>query len=156
MAKIIGRFTINPFFFVTGKVSGYICWLVLFLSLIGFYQGQISSLTKYSSYVMLAFAMTLIVISLFNLGDSTSLGLPGEKTSLKIGGLYGLSRNPMYLGFDMLTLASMLYTLNIFIVILGLYSIIIYHFIIIGEEKFLRERFGKSYSDYFKKVRRYM
>ena len=38
----------------------------------------------------------------------------------------------------------------------GLYSIIIYHFIILGEEKFLESRFGKDYIEYKQKVRRYI
>jgi protein-S-isoprenylcysteine O-methyltransferase Ste14 len=84
------------------------------------------------------------------------LGLPTEKTILKTNGIYRFSRNPMYFGFNLLTIASMLYWININVIILGIYSIIIYHLIILGEEKFLEERFGDEYFSYKKIVRRYI
>jgi protein-S-isoprenylcysteine O-methyltransferase Ste14 len=50
----------------------------------------------------------------------------------------------------------MLYWINIIVIILGIYSIITYHLIILGEEKFLEERFGDEYFSYKNKVRRYI
>jgi len=62
----------------------------------------------------------------------------------------------MYFGFDCFTLAAILYTLNIMVIIPGVYSMVIYHFIILGEEKFLENRFGNEYVEYKKKVKRYL
>ena len=62
----------------------------------------------------------------------------------------------MYIGFNCLTLASMLYTLNITVILLGVYSMMIYHLIILGEEKFLEQRFGDNYMEYKKTIRRYI
>lgn len=62
----------------------------------------------------------------------------------------------MYLGFNLITIAAMIYTLNLWIVILGIYSMAIYHLIILGEEMFLENRFGISFIDYKKKTRRYL
>ncbi len=62
----------------------------------------------------------------------------------------------MYLGFDLFTLASIVFTANIIIAIIGIYSIIIYHYIIIGEEHFLEKRFGNEYMTYKRNVRRYV
>jgi len=98
----------------------------------------------------------LSVLSLINLGSSTRLGLPSEITTFKTNGLYKYSRNPMYVGFNFLTIASMLYVWHIIILFLGLYSIIIYHFIILGEERFMESRFGEEYINYKQKVRRYI
>ena len=62
----------------------------------------------------------------------------------------------MYLGFNLLTISAMIYTMNIWIIIIGIYSIIIYHLIIIGEERFLKNRFGQEYISYRNKIRRYL
>ncbi len=156
--KIIGKTTIHPILFYSGKAAGYITWIVFLLSALNFIdvgEQPIESL-KILSIVLSFIGLLIVFISLINLGDSTSLGLPSENTDFKESGLYRLSRNPMYLGFDLLTVASIVFTTNIFIAVLGIYSIVIYHFIIIGEEKFLRQRFGKSYSEYTERVRRYI
>jgi protein-S-isoprenylcysteine O-methyltransferase Ste14 len=156
MTNIIGRFTINPFLFITGKISGYACWLILLLYLLGFLKNQTNIVVQFFVYFVLCSGLLLVIISVFNLGNSTSLGLPTEKTLLKTHGLYRFSRNPMYVGFDLLTLSSILFIQNVWILSIGLYSIFVYHFIILGEEKFLIDRFGHSYSEYCKKVRRYI
>jgi len=96
------------------------------------------------------------VMSLINPGKSTTLGLPSKNTVFKTNGIYKISRNPMYIGFNCLTLASMLYTLNITVILLGVYSMMIYHLIILGEEKFLEQRFGDNYMEYKKTIRRYI
>jgi protein-S-isoprenylcysteine O-methyltransferase Ste14 len=156
--NIIGMTTINPFFFYTGKIAGYGTWILLVLSFFNVIEISMyaSPVLTYGSCAAFALGVALTVFSSINLGKSTRLGLPGEDTVLKTGGIYRISRNPMYVGFNLFTIASMLYTSNIFVVIAGLYSIVIYHFIIIGEEKFLSDRFGIAYGEYTKRVRRYL
>ena len=46
----------------------------------------------------------------------------------------------------------MIYILNLVIVLLAVYSIVIYHLNIIGEEGFLDKRFSIDYSNYKKTV----
>ena len=111
---------------------------------------------RYIALILLITGFIITTLSFFNLGNSTSLGLPSEKTSLKTYGLYKYSRNPMYLGFNLITISSMIYTLNIAIVLLGIYSIVVYYLIIKGEESYLTSRFGEEYQIYMCKVRRYI
>jgi len=155
---LIGRTTINPLLFFTGKIIGYITWIIQLLLVFGFQLiNRISfGYNDYVSLVILLIGLLFIVFSLINLGSSTRLGLPNEKTVFKTNGLYKISRNPMYVGFNLLTISSMIYTLNVWIILLGFYSIIIYHLIILGEEIFLKNRFGEEYTDYKKKIRRYL
>ncbi len=155
---LIGKTTINPLFFYSGKILGYITWIVQLLLIMG--MDVINRLTcrynEYLSFTLLFVGLVFIVLSLINLGRSTRLGLPTDKTVFKTNGLYRLSRNPMYVGFNLLTISSMIYTLNIWILVLGIYSIVIYHLIILGEERFLKNRFGEQYSAYLLKIRRYL
>ena len=156
---IIGKATINPVLFYTGKISGYITWIWYIIQHTGYFfeweRGPFQSL-QYLCYVMTGLALLLIVISLINLGKSTRLGLPKTDTELKVKGIYSISRNPMYLGFDLLTLSSMIYSFNVIIIILGIFSIVVYHWIIKAEERFLEQRFGNEYINYISNTRRYL
>ena len=156
--KIIGKTTINPVIFYSGKISGYITWIILlgyFLNVIP-RSGVQNIYLQLFSILILVIGLIIVTISLVNLGKSTRLGLPTENTTLKTNGIYRFSRNPMYFGFNLLTIASMFYCINIVLLILGIYSIITYHLIILGEERFLEERFRDEYFSYKKKVRRYI
>jgi protein-S-isoprenylcysteine O-methyltransferase Ste14 len=155
---IIGKTTIHPVLFYTGKFSGYITWVLYLLSILNIYR--INEQPGYS-FTIVSFIITIIgliisAISLVNLGSSTRLGLPSEDTIFKTNGIYSFSRNPMYLGFNILTIASVIYLGNIFLAAIGMYSIFIYHVIIRREEKFLENRFGEKYFEYKINVRRYL
>jgi protein-S-isoprenylcysteine O-methyltransferase Ste14 len=155
--NVIGKTTIHPVFFYSGKILGYIVWIHFFIlsfPFTDFWHPQFGYI-NFFSYLSVCLGLVLIVLSLIYLGRSTRLGLPTEKTALKTKGLYQFSRNPMYLGFDLLTIGSILYSVNWMILFAGIYSIVVYHFIILGEEKFLAQRFGADYVAYKDKVRRY-
>jgi len=101
--ELIGIPTINPLLFYTGKISGYITWIVFVYSLSTdslidnnelYYNGIIS-------FSILAIGLIFTIVSLLHLGKSTRLGLPSESTVLKTNGIYKFSRNPMYVGFEM-------------------------------------------------------
>ena len=78
-------------------------------------------------------------------------------SSLQTSGIYAVSRNPMYLGL-MLEYLGMAFifgnwwTIFLIPVLIGL----VYYFVILPEEKYLLRAFGNSYSEYTKKVRRWI
>jgi protein-S-isoprenylcysteine O-methyltransferase Ste14 len=156
--NLIGKATINPILFYSGKISGYITWIIYLLLIfkIDFIDRGTYIYNDYISYIILIIGLLFSILSIINLGSSTRLGLPSEDTVFKTNGLYKLSRNPMYLGFNLVTISSMIYTYNILIILLGIYSILVYHLIILGEEKFLQTRFGEKYIDYKRKTGRYL
>jgi len=159
--NLIGKTTINPILFFSGKISGYFTWFVFFMVIFDHSVFKIQGATslpflRYFACLVFGVGLIIVIISLFNLGSSTRLGLPSENTIFKFKGIYRFSRNPMYLGFNLFTLSAIIFALNIVILLLGVYSMIIYHFIIIGEERFLESRFGNEYLEYKKKTRRYI
>ena len=156
--ELIGKPTINPLLFFSGKISGYFTWLIFVLSVLGIHilPKEALGFIKYFAYIVGLLGLLFTVISLINLGRSTRLGIPNGETVFKTNGLYRISRNPMYLGFDLMTLASMMYFLNPFVILLGAYSIVVYHLIILAEEKYLPGRFGEKYLDYKENVKRYI
>jgi protein-S-isoprenylcysteine O-methyltransferase Ste14 len=158
--EILGKPAINPLVFYTGKISGYITWIILILQHTDNYwmvfEGELYNFQIYISYSLLGLSAFLITISLLNLGKSTRFGIPTEETKLKTKGIYSVSRNPMYLGFNLLTISAIIYTSSIFVFVLGIYSIIVYHLIIKAEESFLEQRFGNEFLIYKSKTRRYI
>lgn len=156
--NIIGTATINPILFYSGKSSGYISWILLVLCLTGTIHIQMlaSPLLMYVSIFCIVTGSIFTATSMINLGKSTRLGLPSEATEFKNHGIYKVSRNPMYVGFNLFTIASMAGCANGIVTIMGIYSIFIYHLIIKSEERFLDQRFGETYSNYKKKVKRYL
>lgn len=156
--EVLGKTPVNPILFVTGKTAGYLTWLFLVFSLanLTFVPVHAGPMTRLVAWILLFSGVLLIIVSSMYLGSSVRIGLPDTKTELKQSGIYRISRNPMYLGMNLVTFASMIYTLNWLVIILGTYSIVVYHFIILGEEKFLAERFGDEYSVFKNKVRRYL
>lgn len=156
--EITGRPTVHPALFIGGKAAGYVTWIALLLAGTG-----VDSLhQKYGkgwdtiAYMCLIAGLVIVLISSYYLGRSIRIGLPDKQTKLKTAGIYRLSRNPMYLGVHLITFAAMFYTLKWWVILLGLFSFYTYHRIILGEEKFLEERFGDDYKQYKKAVRRYI
>ncbi len=156
--NIIGTATINPILFYSGKLSGYISWILLVLCLTGTIHLQMITfpLLMYVSIFCIAAGSIFTVTSMINLGKSTRLGLPSEATEFKNNGIYRISRNPMYVGFNLFTIASIAGCANGIVAVMSVYSIIIYHLIIKSEERFLEQRFGHTCIDYKKKIRRYL
>lgn len=156
MNRIIGKTTISPLPFYSGKISGYITWLFLLVSLFSIPDTSQINLQGWVAVIILGVGLIFTIISLINLGKSTRLGISQENTEFKTNGFYKISRNPMYVGFNMFSLSAILFTNNFVVLILGIYSIYVYHLIILGEEKFLESRFSEQYLEYKKNVRRYL
>lgn len=156
--NIIGKSTINPLLYYTGKISGYIIWVFYIFSIVdlGALSNQQIYFLKIAAHFLAGLGLILVLFSFKKLGDAVRIGQPSDVTELKTNGIYRFSRNPIYVGFNLLTLASIFYIWNILVIIAGLYSIIVYHFIILGEEKFLEKRFSEKYLEYKKKTRRYI
>ncbi|MBN2237399.1 MAG: isoprenylcysteine carboxylmethyltransferase family protein, partial [Bacteroidales bacterium] len=102
----------------------------------------------------------LQLLSYVNLGKNLKFGIPDseeqKKAILKTTGLYSFSRNPMYVGFFLMTIASCLYVLNPLIWVLSLFTLIVHHLIVLKEENFLKQTFDKEWFEYSKKVQRYV
>lgn len=158
MVEIHGRTTITPWLFYTGKAAGYGVWLagVALLARLGGIHQTVGWGMDLAALAALMAGILLVVFSGFTLGRSLRIGLPSDETRLQTRGIYRLSRNPMYLGVHLITLAIMLATLKGWTILPGLYSFYVYHQIIKGEETFLEERFGEAYKTYKTSTRRYL
>jgi protein-S-isoprenylcysteine O-methyltransferase Ste14 len=82
---------------------------------------------------------------------------PEEASSLVMSGVYRYTRNPMYVGLAALLLGWAVYLAAPW-VLLGpvLFVLFITRFQIIPEERVLSSKFGKEYSEYKQRVRRWL
>lgn len=77
--------------------------------------------------------------------------------SLQTGGIYALSRNPMYLGLLLLYTGLSLLVGNVWtLLLIPLLVLIVTQYIIKREERYLERAFGQAYRSYKQKVRRWL
>ena len=82
---------------------------------------------------------------------------PQRSSALVTGGLYRISRNPMYLGMLLLLCGWCVYLANpLALAVLPLFVLIINRLQIQPEERALQQLFGQPYLDYCQRVRRWL
>lgn len=80
-----------------------------------------------------------------------------DKTELVTSGIYQYSRNPAFLGFDLLYLGLLLMFFNWALCVVTIFAMVMYHLQIVKvEEAFLQAAFGEEYLKYKKEVCRYL
>jgi protein-S-isoprenylcysteine O-methyltransferase Ste14 len=155
---IWGRPSIQPFLFYSGKISQFVSWgLFLVKALVpGFLGSEAPSGMMWAGTILLCLGTLVLLISFYYLGSSLKYGIPESPTTLKTSGLYRFSRNPLYLGVYILTIASMVYFPHILNIAVSLYCLTTCYLMILAEERFLAGRFGKEWDDYTRQVRRFL
>jgi len=116
------------------------------------------SATKVVGAILLILALFFLVRSLrqFFLTKNTLI-LIKRASSLQTTGIYGMTRNPMYLGLAILYLGVTCFIGNWWnIILLPILVILVQEYIIKREEKYLHLEFGQGYRDYRKTVRRWL
>lgn len=160
----MGKPTIQPFLFYTGKFLLFAVWaLFAFIAVFPEYRSSVPLLIqdftpevqKLMACVLLIPANLIIVPAYLSMGLVTNIGLPTGKHELRTGGIYRISRNPMYASFFFLNTATFLFLPSLLLLAIMFYGMIVHHFIILGEEKFLDSEFGDEYRKYKAKVPRY-
>lgn len=160
-----GQTPVKPLIFKLGKISSFIVWITPIFAAI--YPEKLFSipgiLIKFPSIIswFVIILMTIGVIffyfSFSILGNNNKFGLPqNTEIELKTEGIYKISRNPMYFGFVLINIASVLYYPHIANIIFAIITTWIHHLILLSEESFLLNQFGKKYIIYKNKTRMYI
>ncbi|MDD1705953.1 MAG: DUF1295 domain-containing protein, partial [Methanoregulaceae archaeon] len=153
-----GEAPIHRTLFYLSKYSILAIWGVMVLRIWGISLSVITVPPILNVIGMTAwlFGFAFLYLGRQEMGSSFRLGTPKEPTSLQVGGLFSVSRNPMYVGVYATVVASALYTLNPVVMVLGAFVIAIHHSIVLAEESHLQKVFGLEYVDYCKRVGRYI
>lgn len=108
--------------------------------------------------IIIALAGTVVfACSVITMRDSWRAGVSEtDKTELVTSGIYKISRNPAFLGFDLVYIGMLLMFFNWVLLGVSVFAMIMFHLQIVNvEEEFLITAFGKEYLDYKRKVNRY-
>ncbi|MBP1929782.1 protein-S-isoprenylcysteine O-methyltransferase Ste14 [Methanolinea mesophila] len=153
-----GETPIDRTLFYTSKYSVIILWGAMVLQSwgIGLSFFEVPLFLRVTGLIAWFFGFTFLYVGRFEMGSSFRLGTPKERTLLRVDGLFGLSRNPMYVGMYATICASALYTLNPAVIILGSFVIAVHHSIVRAEEHYMQKAYGQEYTDYRNRVGRYI
>lgn len=108
--------------------------------------------------VLIASWLSLMVPAILRFWRAHTSILPFRPaTALVQGGVYRFTRNPMYLGFALLTVACGLLFQSLWpMVLLPPVLYLVQRLVIAPEERYLRRRFGAEYEAYTQRVRRWI
>lgn len=116
-----------------------------------------NSLLQYAGYSLMLLALVIGLAALFEMRNSWRVGIKhDQKTDLVTTGIYGLSRNPYFLSYNLLFIGIFLIYPSMTLLILIIALLIIFHLMIKEEENYLEKVQGKPYMFYKKKVGRYL
>lgn len=99
----------------------------------------------------------LFLISVLTMKNSWRAGIPEkDKTEFISHGIYHCSRNPAFLGFDLMYIGILVLYFNFLLLVITVFTIVMLHLQILQEEKYLETTFGEVYFTYKKNTRRYL
>lgn len=142
---------------ITMKIAAF---LVVIVGVVSVFLGiSYSSIPVRMIGTAISIAGTAVFITaVLTMRDSWRAGVSKtDKTELVTSGIYQISRNPAFLGFDLLYIGILLMFFNWVLCVVSVFAILMYHLQIVNvEEEFLLAAFGNEYLEYRKKVCRYI
>lgn len=138
------------------KITTYILPLFQLISIL-FYSANIPLPLRITGTIIETFGVIIFVMSVIEMKDNWRVGVQREdKTNLVTSGVYSISRNPAFLGFDLMYIGILFAFLNFYLLFATVIAVCLFHLQIVNvEENFLVECFGQEYIEYQKKVCRY-
>ncbi len=101
-------------------------------------------------------AVIIFAMATITMKNSWRVGIPEEKTSLVTNGIYSISRNPAFVGFDLLYISICMMFFNITLLIFSILAAVMLHLQILEEEKHMIKVFGSEYETYKSRTLRYL
>lgn len=105
-----------------------------------------------------ALGLAVFITAVLTMQDSWRAGVSKtDKTELVTEGIFQISRNPAFLGFDLVYAGILLMFFSWGLFALSALAALMFHLQIVNnEEDFLLETFGEDYLEYKKRVNRYL
>lgn len=152
-----GKEGLIKFIEITLKITTYLTPIIQIISII-FHCGKGHIALRLLGMILFLFGDISFILSVLQMKDNWRAGISKEdKTSLVTDGIYAISRNPAFLGFDLMYIGILFSFFNWYLCVVTVFALIIFHLQIVKvEEDFLPETFGEDYQKYKEKVFRYI
>jgi protein-S-isoprenylcysteine O-methyltransferase Ste14 len=133
-------------------------WLVGIARWNGFAGGlafYTNSIPRYIGAALCLIGLAIFITAMLSMGRSWRAGIDSGKTALVTRGLYRFSRNPAFVGFDLLFIGSALAYPYLLLWIVSPAAVMLLHMQVIHEETHLTKMHGKKYAQYMESTPRY-
>ena len=101
--------------------------------------------------------LMIFIAAFFSFGNSWRIGIDKETAGkLVTGGIFSISRNPIYVAVDLLFIGVFLMNGTWFFLIFAVLAILAVHAQTLREERFLMQRYADAYERYRKHTPRYL
>ena len=142
---------------MTLKLSTYVLPIIQLISIL-WYIGTAHIALRIIGCAITAVGVLTFIMSVAQMKDNWRAGVQWEdKTNLVTTGIYSISRNPAFLGFDLMYIGILITFFNWYLCFATSFVLVFFHLQIVNvEEEFLIEAFGEEYVQYKKKVCRYL
>jgi protein-S-isoprenylcysteine O-methyltransferase Ste14 len=140
-------------------------WLVIWIIHILFYNTifnimGVLYINRNISYIGLfinTLGVLVFAVAAFTMKSSWRVGIDKDtKSNLVKDGIYKYSRNPAFVGFDLMFIGLFITYPNILTLINLVLNLVSFHLLILQEEKHLYDIFGREYALYKEKTPRYI
>lgn len=116
-----------------------------------------NNLSATAGIILVTTGFIVGILALTGLKNSWRVGIKyDQKTELKTGGIYRISRNPYFLSYHILILGYILIFPSLILMALYVTLAATFHSMILEEEKYLQSVHGENYLAYKKKTGRYL
>ena len=142
---------------ITLKITTHLIPILQIISILFYFEASFY-LLRIAGVVIELFGIVLFVTSVVDMKDNWRAGVQREdKTKLVTTGIYSISRNPAFLGFDFMYIGILFAFFNWYLLFATVFALCLFHLQIVNvEEDFLVKTFGQEYLIYKKKVCRYL
>ena len=138
--------------------------IVFVFSFMDQYYEWLSPIAWMNSSVLMILGITLLILALIwvlvaqlQMGDSWRIGIDEESKSVLVRhGLFGVSRNPIFLGMLVMLMGLLLLLPTAVTLTVTALGIVLIHVQVRLEEAFLTEKYGEEYRKYQTSVRRWI
>jgi len=116
-----------------------------------------SSVLMIIGIILLILALIWVLVAQIQMGDSWRIGIDEEsKSTLVQHGLFGVSRNPIFLGMLIMLVGLLLLLPTAATLTVTVLGFVLIHVQVRLEEAFLTEKYGEDYRKYQMSVRRWI
>jgi protein-S-isoprenylcysteine O-methyltransferase Ste14 len=121
---------------------------------LGFLQ---TDTAKILGVAVVVLGLVPFILAFVNFGTSWRIGIDRQTPgSLVTGGIFSVTRNPIYVGFILFFFGIFFMNGTWFFLIFSLLAVVAIHFQILREEEFLKKQYGRSYEEYSARTARYL